>query len=78
MYVCMYIRIHIMRLQIQGTLICIMTMSFFFPLKEPQVQISEPKCTGSSFVLSVFVQISKNTVFWWKKKDSHYANESMP
>jgi hypothetical protein len=50
----------------------------FFPTKKHQVQISETKCTGSRFVLSVFVQISPITVFLCgRRKDSHYPNESI-
>ncbi len=59
-----------------NTLICIM-IDFVFPTKRNSSSIPDPKCTGSRFVLSVFVQISTNTVFCsGTKKDNHYASWS--
>ncbi len=50
-----------------GTLIFIM-IDFFFPLEKTRVSIPHPKCTRSSFVLSVSVGKSTNRVFLSLKK----------
>ncbi len=43
-------------------------LTFFPLLKKTRVSIPDPKSTGSRFVLSVFIQVSTNTVFRGRKK----------